>query len=155
MWKWNRVMPGLWKSNSGSLNIAPKDYQGNAFILDISNEYTEFERLDLGRLFSLKWGRPGQRVRFVTDSNPDISKVEAATIFARLAFEMHSGGLKDWLLIIEEGHRFGQDAGLRALLIEARKFTRKLSLVTTDWRPYEGTAKVFKPRPWGQQPRRF
>ena len=125
-----------------------KQYEGNAFILDVSNEYVEFERLDLGRLFSLKWTKPGQRVRFVTDSNPDISKVEAATIFPRLAYEMHAGGLKDWLLIFEEGHRFSQDAGLRALLIEARKFTRKLILVTTDWRLYEGTAKVFKPKPW-------
>lgn len=80
------------------------------------------------------WSRPGQRVRFVTDSNPDISKVEAATIFPRLAFEMHTGNLKDWLLIIEEGDRFGQDPGLRALLIEARKLTRKLILVTADWR---------------------
>lgn len=125
-----------------------KDYQGNAFILDVSNEYSEFERLDRGKLFSLKWTKPGQRVRFVTDSNPDISKVEAATIFPRLAFEMHTGNLKDWVLIFEEGQRFGQDPGLRALLIEARKFTRKLILVTTDWRHYEGTAKVFKPKPW-------
>ncbi|MDG6909309.1 MAG: hypothetical protein JRN08_02975 [Nitrososphaerota archaeon] len=125
-----------------------KQYGGSAFILDVSDEYGEFERVDLGRLFSLKWTRPGQRVRFVTDPNPDISKVEAATIFPRLAYEMHAGSLKDWLLIFEEGHRFGQDAGLRALLIEARKFTRKLILVTTDWRLYEGTAKVFKPKPW-------
>lgn len=161
-------------------------YQGNAFVLDVSNEYakwyycakgdagpwslrqkdeayvhqknlgsdhsiierTEFERLDLGRLFSLKWTRPNQRACFVTNPNPDISKVEAATIFPRLAFEMHAGNLKDWLLVIEEGHRFSQDPGLRALLIEARKFTRKLLLVTTDWRLYEGIAKVFKPRPW-------
>lgn len=67
---------------------------------------------------------------------------------ARLAFEMHAGNLKDWLLVIEEGHRFSQDQGLRAFLIEARKFTRKLILVTTDWRLYEGIGKVFKPKPW-------
>ena len=125
-----------------------KDYQGNAFILDVSNEYSEFERLDLGKLFSLKWSKPGQRVRFVTDSNPDISKVEAATIFPRLAFEMHSGSLKDWALIVEEGHRFAQDPGLRALLIEARKFTRKIVLVCTDFREFAGIGKTFKPRPW-------
>ena len=45
-------------------------------------------------------------------------------------------------------YRFSQNPGLRALLIEARKFMRKLILVTTDWRLYEGTAKVFKPVPW-------
>lgn len=125
-----------------------KEYRGNAFILDVSNEYKEFDQLDLGKIFSLRWSREGQKVRFVTDPNPDISKVEAATIFPRLAFEMHAGSLKEWLIVIEEGHRFGQDQGLRAFLTEARKFTRKVILVTTDWRLYEGIAKVFKPRPW-------
>jgi hypothetical protein len=33
-------------------------------------------------------------------------------------------------------------------LIEGRKFARKVILITTDWRTYEGIAKVFKPRPW-------
>lgn len=37
---------------------------------------------------------------------------------------------------------------LRALMTEARKFWRKVLLVTTDWRVYEGIAKVFKPKPW-------
>jgi hypothetical protein len=36
----------------------------------------------------------------------------------------------------------------KGLLIVARKFTRKLILVTTDWRLYEGTARVFRPHPW-------
>ena len=129
-----------------------KDYQGNTFILDVSNEYEEFERLDLGKLFSLKWSKAARRVRFVTDPNPDISKVEAATIFPRLAFEMHGGNLKDWLIVIEEGHRFARDPGLRALLIEARKFTRKVILVCTDFREFAGIGKTFKPRPWESVP---
>jgi len=36
----------------------------------------------------------------------------------------------------------------KGLLIEARNFTRELNLVTTDWRLYEGTARVFRPHPW-------
>lgn len=140
------------------------EFGRNVFILDVSNEYGErkdeetdkiifegLERLDLGKLFSMKWAKEGQRVRFVTDPNPDISKVEASTIFPRLAYEMHAGNLAGWLIVIEEGHRFGRDPGLRALLIEARKFC-KLILVTTDWRLYEGTAKVFKPKPWASSP---
>lgn len=127
------------------------EFQGNAFLLDVSNEYTDFKTLDLGRFFSVDWSKEGQRLRFVPSGNVDISKVEAATIFSRLAFEMHSGALKDWLLVIEEGHRFGQDANLRALLTEARKFVRKLILVTTDWKIYEGIAKAFKPLPWQEE----
>ena len=36
----------------------------------------------------------------------------------------------------------------KGLFIEAKKFTRKLILVTTDWRLYEGTARVFRLHPW-------
>jgi hypothetical protein len=61
---------------------------------------------------------------------------------------MGSGTLKDWAVIIEEGHRFEGDANLRGLLIEARKFVRKLIIVTTDWRMYGDIAQVFKPGAW-------
>ena len=43
-------------------------YQGNAFILDVSNEYPDFEKVDLGRLFGLKWNRAGQRIRQSTST---------------------------------------------------------------------------------------
>jgi len=50
--------------------------------------------------------------------------------------------------VIEEGHRFRDDPNLRALLIEARKYVRKIILETTDWRIYQGIPKIFKPRSW-------
>jgi hypothetical protein len=55
------------------------------------------------------------------------------------------------VIVTEEAHRFGQDQNLRTLLIEARKFTRKLMIVTTDWRQYVDTAQVFKPAPRSEE----
>lgn len=129
-----------------------KRWDGSVFVLDVTgekkNEYPEYRKLDLGRFFALEWERGIQKVRFIPNSNVQISQAEAATIFSHLNFVKNSGVLQSWVLVIEEGHRFKDDANLRALLIEARKFVRKLILVTTDWKVYEGITKVFKPKPW-------
>jgi hypothetical protein len=127
-------------------------FGGNVFILDVSGEYTEFKDVDLGKFFSVNWRREGLRIRFVPNSNVEISRAEAATIFSHLNFVKNSGALKDWCLVVEEGHRFGTDPNLRALLIEARKFVRKLILVTTDWSQFEGVCPSFKPPPWEPAP---
>ena len=123
-------------------------WTGNAFVLDVSDEYKDLKQIDLGEFFSLKWERPDQRVRFVPNPNVMISQAEAATIFSHLNFVKNSGLLKGWVIVIEEGHRFSNDVNLRALLIEARKFVRKLIIVTTDWKVYEGIARTYKPMPW-------
>jgi AAA domain len=133
---------------STTLKALLAQWSGNVFLLDVANEYPELKPLDLGQFFSLNWKREGQRVRFVPNANLEASKGEAVAIFGHLNFVMHSGDLRNWALVVEEAHRFGGDPNLRALLIEARKYVRKLIVVTTDWRTYEGIAKAFKPSPW-------
>ncbi len=71
-------------------------------------------------------------------------------IFSQLNYLMHAGSLKEWVIVIEEGHRFVGDLNLRALLTEVRGLVRKIVLVTTDWRNHERITKVFKPTPWIQ-----
>jgi len=116
--------------------------------MDVSGEYEELRKLDLGKFFGVDWTKENQRIRFVPNSNVEISKAEAASVFTHLNFIKNSGALKNWMIVIEEAHRFSGDAQLRALLIEARKFVQKFVLVSTDWRIYEGIAKVYKPQPW-------
>lgn len=123
-------------------------WMGPAFILDVTDEYPDFRRVDLGRIFSMDWSKGGQRIRFVPNPNVEASKGEASAIFGHLNYLKNAGALRERTLVVEEGHRFGQDANLRALLIEGRKFASKVILVTTDWRVFEGIARVFKPRPW-------
>ena len=123
-------------------------WTGSVFILDVTNEYPDFRRVDLGKVFSMDWAGGSQRIRFVPNSNVEASKGEASAIFGHLNYLKSTGALKEWTIVVEEGHRFSQDANLRALLIEGRKFARKVILVTMDWEVYRGIAKVFKPRPW-------
>lgn len=85
-------------------------------------------------------GARGQRIHFVSNHDREISKVEAVPLFSELNMAAHRGLLKDWVIVIEVGYRFSQDVIHRAFLIEARKFTRKVILVTTDWRIFEGVA---------------
>ncbi|MCL4340293.1 MAG: hypothetical protein JRN32_01400 [Nitrososphaerota archaeon] len=107
---------------------------------------------DVGHFFSIKWEQAsGEKLRFVPNPNVQISQAEAATIFSHLNFVKNSGALKNWVIVIEEGHRFKDDTNLRALLIEARKFVRKLLIVTTDWRIYQGITMVLKPAPFTEE----
>lgn len=126
-------------------------WSGSVFILDVTNEYPDLGRVDLGQIFSRKWEKGG-RFRFVSNPNVEASKGEASAIFSHLNYLKNAGALREWVIVVEEGHRFSQDANLRALLIEGRKFARKVILVTTDWRTYEGIARVFKPRLWVPPP---
>jgi hypothetical protein len=129
-----------------------KAWEGSAFVLDVTNEYPEFKRVDLGDIFGRKWeAAKHERIRFVSNPNVEASKGEASAIFGHLNYLKSAGALKDWTVVIEEGHRFGTDANLRSLLIEGRKFCRKVILITTDWSDYRGIAKVFKPKPWESQ----
>ena len=132
-------------------NSAGEDNNNSSsiFVLDVSDEYGSLaqETVDLGRFFSIDWRRPGQRVRFVPSKDEEICKIESSNIFRQLLFQMHRGELKDWVIVVEEGHRFSEDKALRTLLEEARKFTRKLILVCTDWQVYRGICRVYKPIP--------
>lgn len=121
-------------------------HQGPVFVLDVSNEYADLKQIDLGNFFATNWNSTSNiRIRFVPNSSVEISKAEAATIFAHINFIKNGEDLKNWTFIVEEGHRFSADPNLRALLIEARKFMRKFLLVTTDWQVYRDIALVFKP----------
>ncbi len=102
------------------------------------------KRVDLGEIFSLDWAKGTRRIRFVPNSNVEASKGEASAIFGHPNYLKNAGALRNWTIVVEEGHRFSQDANMRALLIEGRKFVRKVILVTTDWRLYDGIANFLE-----------
>lgn len=96
------------------------------------------------------WKRQGERVRFVTNQESvEAARGEASSIFGHLNYLKNAGQLRKWVIVVEEGHRFSQDPNL-SVLIEGRKFCRKVVLVTTDYREFSGIAKTFKPKPWEQ-----
>lgn len=125
-------------------------WSGSAFVLDVTDEYPDFKEVDFGGVFSTSlWQKEGQRVRFVTNQESiEAARGEASSIFGHLNYLKNAGKLREWVIVVEEGHRFSQDPNLRALLIGGRKFCRKVILVTTDYREFGGIAKTFKPQPW-------
>ena len=125
-------------------------WTGSVFVLDVNKEYPDFDQVDLGGIFSTAlWKREDQRIRFVTNQeSKEAARGEASSIFGHLNYLKNAGQLHNWVIVVEEGHNFSQDPNLRALLIEGRKFCRKVILVTTDYREFSGIAKAFKPLPW-------
>jgi mannose-1-phosphate guanylyltransferase len=55
--------------------------------------------------------------------------------FGHLNVVKQEGVLRNWIIILEEDHRFQEDKNFNALVVEARKFTKKLILITMDWKP--------------------
>jgi hypothetical protein len=127
-----------------------EQWNGSTFVLDVTKEYPDFREVDFGGVFSTTlWQREGQRVRYVTNQESiEAARGEASSIFGHVNYLKNAGKLRDWVIVVEEGHRFSTDPNLRALLIEGRKFCRKVILITTDYREFIGIAKTFKPLPW-------
>lgn len=126
-------------------------WPGNVFAVDVTGvDFPDLEKIDFAEFFSIKWKKEGQRLRFIPNSNVQISQTEMAAIFSHLNFIKTSEQLKNWLVLVDEAHRFSNDQNLRSLIIEGRKWLAKMLVVTTDWKVYEGIAKVFKPREWVQ-----
>jgi Cdc6-like AAA superfamily ATPase len=118
------------------------------FVLDVADEYNDLKRVDLGKFFNINWSKADGKYRFVPHPNVTISKAEANTIFSHLNLIKQNGSLKEWLIVIEEGHRFSDDTNFRSLIIEARKFIKKLLVISTDWKAFEGMAETVKPPAW-------
>ncbi|MBC7091642.1 MAG: DEAD/DEAH box helicase family protein [Nitrososphaeria archaeon] len=123
------------------------DQDTSILLIDVADEYQMLEKLDLGQVFSIRWEQRGQRYRFVPNPNLEISKAEAGAIFSHLNLVKQSNALKHWIIVVEEAHRFQEDKNFNSLVVEARKFTKKLILVTADWRPWDGRAIIYKPPP--------
>jgi hypothetical protein len=79
---------------------------GSVFVLDVTNEYPDFKRVDLGAVFSMDWNRGIKRIHFVPNPNVEASRGEASAIFGHLNYLKNADALKEWTLVIEEGHRF-------------------------------------------------
>lgn len=137
--------PGSGKTLFAKSTLNAWGKEVSIFLIDVADEYPMLSRLNLGEVFGLNWRAKGLRHRFVPNPNVEISKAEVSTIFGHLNVVKQEGVLKNWIVIVEEAHRFQEDKNFNALVVEARKFTKKLMLITTDWRPWDGKAIIYKP----------
>jgi hypothetical protein len=120
----------------------------NIFVIDTSGEYTDLEILELADVLGMRWERMhDKRVRFVPHNNPMVGEGQVRSILFQLDYLKNEGALKNWCIIIEEGHRYAGNENLHHLLMEARKSIRKLIVVATDPIGFPGTP-TLKPKPW-------
>jgi len=124
-----------------------KTWSGPIFVLDVSGEYSEYSKVDLGKLSGNDWSQGG-RLRFVPTTEIS-SQAESEAALQLLNLMIHSQGepLKSWCIVLEEGQRFLKNTSFKLIIGEARKFTGKILVASQNWRPLKDSVDVFAPAP--------
>ena len=117
-------------------------WSGPALVLDASNEYPELPSIKDSRDLDLN---TAGKFRIVGSPNVDYAQLEASYLFRDLQVRRSDSALSRWLIIVEEAHRFANDAGLKALLLEGRKSIGKLLVLSADPMPWAQVAPVVRP----------
>ena len=117
-------------------------WSGPALVLDASNEYPELPSIKDSRDLDLN---TAGKFRIVGSPNVDYAQLEASYLFRDLQVRRSDSALSRWLIIVEEAHRFANDAGLKALLLEGRKSIGKLLVLSADSMPWAQVAPVVRP----------
>ena len=119
---------------------------GPCLVFDIHSEYAPIRKIGLGDFFGLDFLKESKKFRLVPSSNVDVCRSEVDAAFRHLT--MFQRDLKNWFIIIEEGHRFSDSPFLKSLMAEARKFTRKLIVVSHQPESFRGLGEIYKVIPW-------
>jgi len=117
-------------------------------VIDVHDEYGDIGFKDVKeRVFAMDWrAYKAAKLRYVPNSNVETSRTQVHILLANLNQIKPSGALRNWTIVIEEAERFATDPDMRSFINEAGKFLRKLIIVTSDWRAFEGMAVMLKPR---------
>lgn len=113
-------------------------------IIDIHSEYDSIglQTINLGDFFSLNFKDSIGKYRLVPSYNVDVSRSEIDSIFRHLT--MFQKLLKNWIILLEEGHRFGDSPFVRSFMAEARKHTRKFIVVAHLVDQYKGLGRILQ-----------
>jgi len=100
-------------------------------VVDTANEYDELPQVR----YDIDFDKP-QKVRFVPSETPTVSTGEVKFLFDTL--HMNRGLLKNWVIVIEEAHRYIDIKQLMDFVYESRKFCRKVVVVTPSVKEFRG-----------------
>ncbi|MDG6934176.1 MAG: hypothetical protein JRN68_05720 [Nitrososphaerota archaeon] len=129
-------------------------HQGeNAFVIDVHDEYGDIGFKDVKeRVFAMDWrAYKSAKLRYVPNSNVETSRTQIHILLGNLNQIKPSGALRSWTIVIEEAERFATDPDMRSFVNEAGKFLRKLIIVTSDWRAFEGMAVILRPKSFSSE----
>jgi nucleoside-triphosphatase THEP1 len=136
-------------------------------IIDVNGEFGDsdlpggkrfrgFKKIEYGDIFKIDYTKFG-RFRVVPNPNVEVSKAEVDLLLSNFNMNkltgfnpdvLPSGLLSNWIIVIDEGHRFLNLPQFKPFIVEARKVTHKVLVVCTDWRSLEGMGEVMKPPPF-------
>ena len=116
-------------------------------LLDLANEHAEIsKKLSLQSLLSYnKWSKHG-RMRFVPSENRQLGTLEVKTLIEFLNQTKYDGRYKTWSIAIEEGHRIHRMPPAISLILEGRKYFKRLLVVCADETLFPACLPV-KPKP--------
>jgi len=117
------------------------------FVIDVSNEYDFLKPISLSEFFAVDFTK-NQQLRFVPSASQELCQAEVNLILRHLNFIKRDGKLKNTIIVLEEAHRFIQDPEFITFLVEARKFTKKFIVITTEYQPVKHIAPVYRPPPF-------
>ncbi|MCW3985157.1 MAG: type IV secretory system conjugative DNA transfer family protein [Candidatus Bathyarchaeota archaeon] len=141
-------LPGSGKTYFLQKMLIPKLSKDFAvFVVDVHAEYCNchLKTLNLGDFFGLSFKNNNGKYRLLPSVNVDVSKSEVDSIFRHLI--MFQKSLKDWIIILEEAHRFQESPFVRSFMAEARKHTRKFLVVSQDADLFKNIGRVLRQVP--------
>lgn len=125
--------------------------KGSILCIDPHGEYDNdklarpnLERITELQIHTLDWAKE-QRVRLVPSSIMAL-KPSVRSLFDRLNTEREM--LSEWIIVIDEAHNFSNMSLVRKFVIEGGKFTRKIIVICTDIKDYEGLGFILRPAPY-------
>ena len=110
-------------------------------VVDVHSEYPNLEQIDLGKFYALDFKAERRKLRFIPNSDVDVSKSEIAGLVSHLV--RNQKFLAHWTIIVEEGHRFEKLKVLKDFMAESRKHTRKLIVVSHQTEPFKGLGRIL------------
>lgn len=138
-------LPGSGKTHFLKNIFIPKLPHNIALLLiDIHNEYDNpaLQHINLGDFFSINFNNDISCYRLIPSSNVDVSRSEIDSVFRHLI--MFQKELKNWIIMLEEAHRFQESPFVKSFMAESRKNTRKVIVVSQQVEHFKGLGRIVK-----------
>lgn len=147
-------LPGSGKSTTlRSLVLEAHQSGMNCILVDIANEHSNpsnpmdpfKKKIKASSAANKRFGKGLYRI--VVDKDPKYRDLSIERLFENLNVLAFKGKLQDFFIAIDEGNEFSGIKALRDFVIESRKFTKKVVIVSADPEPYSKICVVMRPRP--------